>query len=100
MPNSTTSRIDQSETDSRNRRAANKAVAVSAIGPALTGFLELAVSLMTHSVGLLGDAIHNLSDVQTSLVDFLGFFITKRATSEHYSYRYDRAEDIAGLRRQ
>jgi hypothetical protein len=37
-----------------------------------TGLIELALAVLTGSVGLLGDAIHNLSDVSTSAVVFLG----------------------------
>ncbi len=58
--------------DAKDRRAANRAVAVSAIGLAATGLIELALAIVTGSVGLLGDAIHNLSDVSTSAVVFLG----------------------------
>jgi len=40
---------------------------------AATGLVELLLAVLTGSVGLLGDAIHNLSDVSTSAVVFLGF---------------------------
>lgn len=59
--------------DARDRREANQAVAVSAVGLAATGLIELLLAILTGSVGLLGDAIHNLSDVSTSAVVFLGF---------------------------
>lgn len=80
-----------------HRAAANRAVAVSAVGLALTGAIELAIALFTGSVALLGDALHNLSDVSTSLVVFLGFWISKRKPSPTHPYGYERAEDIAGL---
>ena len=48
-------------------------MAVSALGLAATGLIELLLAVVTGSVGLLGDAIHNLSDVSTSAVVFLGF---------------------------
>jgi cation diffusion facilitator family transporter len=80
-----------------HRAAANRAVAVSAVGLALTGAIELAIALFTGSVALLGDALHNLSDVSTSLVVFLGFWISKRGPSPTHPYGYERAEDIAGL---
>jgi cation diffusion facilitator family transporter len=83
--------------EARDRRDANKAVVVSAIGLAVTGGIELAVSVLTGSVALLGDAIHNLSDVSTSAVIFLGFWFSKREPTRTYSYGYERAEDIAGL---
>jgi divalent metal cation (Fe/Co/Zn/Cd) transporter len=59
--------------DAEHRRAANRAVAVSAVGLGITGLLEVAIALVSGSVGLLGDALHNLSDVSTSLVVFCGF---------------------------
>ncbi|GAC1596797.1 MAG: cation diffusion facilitator family transporter [Acidimicrobiales bacterium] len=83
--------------DSSDRHDANKAVAVSAGGLAITGLLELAIALLTGSVGLLGDALHNLSDVSTSLVVFVGFKVSKRAATPSNSYGYERAEDLAGL---
>lgn len=83
--------------DTAERRLANRAVGVSAVGLAVTGLLELAVALITGSVGLLGDALHNLSDVSTSAVVFLGFRISKRSPTERYPYGWERAEDLAGL---
>ncbi|HCU96136.1 MAG TPA: cation transporter [Actinobacteria bacterium] len=83
--------------DTGHRRAANRAVAVSAAGLALTGAIELAIALVTGSVALLGDAIHNLSDVSTSAVVFLGFWVSRKAATRAYPYGYERAEDLAGL---
>ena len=80
-----------------HRRAANRAVAISALGLAVTGGVELALALLTGSVALLGDALHNLADVSTSAVVFLGFHISKRPASRAYPYGYERAEDLAGL---
>ena len=54
--------------DADERRQANRAIAVSAIGLGATGLVELLLAVFTGSVGLLGDAIHNLSDVSTSAV--------------------------------
>jgi Co/Zn/Cd efflux system component len=64
--------------DVKDRREADRAVAVSAIGLAATGVIELLLAIVTGSVGLLGDAIHNLSDVSTSAVVFLGFRLSRR----------------------
>ena len=85
------------ERDREHRRLANRAVAVSAVGLGLTGAIELAVALVTGSVGLLGDALHNLSDVSTSAVVYFGFAMSKRAATPRYPYGYQRAEDLAGL---
>lgn len=80
-----------------HRRDANRAVGVSAVGLALTGGIELALAIVTGSVALLSDALHNLSDVSTSAVVFLGFRISKRKPTPGYPYGYERAEDLAGL---
>jgi cation diffusion facilitator family transporter len=83
--------------DADERRRANRAVAVSAIGLGVTGVAELLLALLTGSVGLLGDAIHNLSDVSTSAVVFLGFRLSRRPPTERYPYGLERAEDLAGV---
>jgi cation diffusion facilitator family transporter len=83
--------------DAQDRREANRAIAVSAIGLAATGVIELLLAVLTGSVGLLGDAIHNLSDVSTSAVVFLGFRLSRRPPSERYPYGLERAEDLAGI---
>jgi cation diffusion facilitator family transporter len=83
--------------EAEHRMAANRALALSALGLAATGAAELALAILTHSVGLLSDALHNLSDVSTSALVFFGFRISKRPPSARFSYGYERAEDLAGL---
>ncbi len=67
------------------------------MGLAITGLVELAVALLSGSVGLLGDALHNLSDVSTSAVVFVGFRLSKRPAEASHPYGWERAEDLAGL---
>ncbi|HEV2259159.1 MAG TPA: cation diffusion facilitator family transporter [Streptosporangiaceae bacterium] len=83
--------------DAGERRQANHAVAVSAVGLGITGLVELLLAVVTGSVGLLGDAIHNLSDVSTSAVVFLGFRLSRRPPTGRYPYGLERAEDLAGV---
>jgi cation diffusion facilitator family transporter len=83
--------------DRVDRREAHRAIGVSAIGLALTGLVELAIAALTGSVGLVSDALHNLSDVSTSLVVFAGFRISKRPATASHPYGWERAEDLAGL---
>ena len=89
--------LAHSRDDAGERRQANRAVAVSALGLGATGLVELLLALLTASVGLLGDAIHNLSDVSTSAVVFLGFRLSRRPPTEKYPYGLERAEDLAGI---
>jgi cation diffusion facilitator family transporter len=83
--------------DAAERRQADRAVGVSALGLAVTGAVELLIAVLTGSVGLLGDALHNLSDVSTSLLVFLGFRVSKRAATDRHPYGFERAEDLAGV---
>ncbi len=83
--------------DAGERRQANRAIALSAVGLALTGLIELAIALVSGSVALLGDALHNLSDVSTSALVFVGFRASRRIPTERYPYGYERAEDLAGI---
>jgi cation diffusion facilitator family transporter len=83
--------------DAGDRHLANRAVSLSAVGLAVTGLIELALALISGSVGLLGDALHNLSDVSTSLAVFVGFRASRRTATEEYPYGLERAEDLAGV---
>jgi cation diffusion facilitator family transporter len=67
------------------------------VGLALTGAVELFVALLSGSVALLGDALHNLSDVSTSLAVFVGFRASRKKATDRYTYGYERAEDLAGI---
>jgi cation diffusion facilitator family transporter len=87
----------RSHDDAQDRRGANRAIGLSAVGLGLAGLVELAFALLSGSVGLLGDALHNLSDTSTSAAVWLGFRISKRPPSPSHPYGYERAEDVAGL---
>ena len=79
------------------RRRANRAILVSAIGLAVTGLIELVIAMVSGSVALLGDALHNLSDVSTSVLVFVGFRASRKLASDRFPYGYERAEDLAGI---
>lgn len=83
--------------DAGERRQANRAVGVSALGLLATGLVELAIALLSGSVALLSDALHNLSDVSTSVLVFVGFRASRRRATDRYPYGYERAEDLAGV---
>ncbi len=83
--------------ESTDRRDANRAIGFSALGLGATGLAELAIALVSGSVGLLGDALHNLSDMSTSLVVFVGLRISRRPATKSHPYGWERAEDLAGL---
>lgn len=83
--------------DAAERRQADHAVGVSAVGLTITGVLELVIALLSGSVALLGDALHNLADVSTSAVVFVGFRASRKSGDDTHPYGYERAEDLAGV---
>jgi cation diffusion facilitator family transporter len=94
---STTFVLPDRRADAAERQEAVRALGVSAAGLAVTGLIELGIAILSGSVALLGDALHNLSDVSTSLAVFVGFRVSRRVANERYPYGYDRSEDLAGI---
>lgn len=63
----------------------------------LTALVQLAVVLLSGSVGLLADTIHNFADASTALPLWLAFSLSRRAPTRRYTYGFGRAEDLAGI---
>lgn len=62
-----------------------------------TTILQLAVVLISGSVALLADTIHNFSDALTAVPLWIAFMLGRRIPTRRYTYGYGRAEDLAGL---
>ena len=73
------------------------AVKVSFIALSLTALVQLGIVVLTDSVGLLADTIHNFSDALTAVPLFLAFRLSRRPSNRRYTYGYHRAEDLAGV---
>jgi cation diffusion facilitator family transporter len=62
-----------------------------------TTVLQFLVVLISGSVALLADTIHNFSDALTAVPLWIAFILGRRAASRRYTYGYGRAEDLAGI---
>ena len=62
-----------------------------------TAIVQLAVVLLSGSVALLGDTIHNFADALTALPLGVAFLLGRRAATRRYTYGLGRAEDLAGV---
>lgn len=62
-----------------------------------TALLQIVIVVLTGSVALLADTIHNFSDALTSIPLWIAFVLGRRAATRSYTYGYRRAEDLAGL---
>jgi cation diffusion facilitator family transporter len=63
----------------------------------VTAALQAAVVLVSGSVALLGDTLHNLADALTAVPLGIAFLLGRRPATRAYTYGFGRAEDLAGL---
>jgi cation diffusion facilitator family transporter len=63
----------------------------------VTALVQTVIVVVTGSVALLADTIHNFSDALTAVPLFIAFRLGRRAANRRYTYGYRRAEDLAGL---
>ncbi|QTE31196.1 cation diffusion facilitator family transporter [Pengzhenrongella sicca] len=62
-----------------------------------TTVLQLLVVLVSGSVALLADTIHNFADALTAVPLWIAFVLGRRSPDRRYTFGYGRAEDLAGL---
>jgi len=74
-----------------------RAVKISLVVLLLTAVAQAIVVVVTGSVALLADTIHNFSDALTAVPLWIAFVLGRRAASRRYTYGYGRAEDLAGV---
>jgi cation diffusion facilitator family transporter len=74
-----------------------RAVKISLAGLGVTAIAQLIVVVVTGSVALLADTIHNFSDALTAVPLWIAFVLSRRAANRRYTYGYGRAEDLAGV---
>src|SRR5450755_4016081 len=74
-----------------------RAVKISLVALGVTALLQVLVVVVSGSVALLADTIHNFSDALTAVPLWIAFVLSRRAASRRYTYGYGRMEDLAGL---
>src|SRR3954447_12574264 len=74
-----------------------RAVKISLIALLVTAVAQLVVVVLTSSVALLADTIHNFSDALTAVPLWIAFVLGRRRPTRRYTYGYGRSEDIAGI---
>lgn len=73
------------------------AVKWSFVGLMITALLQVGVVILSGSVALLADTIHNFADAATALPLGLAFWLNRRPPTPRFSYGYGRVEDLAGV---
>jgi cation diffusion facilitator family transporter len=74
-----------------------RAVKISLIALGLTAGFQVVILVISGSIALAADTIHNFSDALTAIPLWIAFVLGRRAATKRYTYGYGRAEDLAGL---
>ncbi|MDV3136697.1 hypothetical protein DQP55_17225 [Mycolicibacterium sp. GF69] len=74
-----------------------RAVKISLLALAATSVAQVLIVVISGSVALLADTIHNFSDALTAIPLWIAFALGTKAATRRYTYGFGRAEDLAGL---
>ncbi len=74
-----------------------RAVKISLLALGVTAIAQAVIVVLTGSVALLADTIHNFSDALTAIPLWIAFVLGRRRPTKAYTYGYGRAEDLAGI---
>ncbi|WP_239153453.1 cation diffusion facilitator family transporter [Virgisporangium aliadipatigenens] len=78
-------------------RAGMRALWISLLALGLTAGAQAFVVVLSGSVALLGDTLHNVADALTAVPLGIAFVVGRRLADRRYTYGYGRAEDLAGI---
>src|SRR5215212_9754703 len=73
------------------------AVKWSFVGLFATALVQIVVVVLSGSIALLSDTIHNFGDAATAVPLCIAFALTRLGASRRFPYGYGRVEDLAGV---
>ena len=62
-----------------------------------TALVQIIVVVLSGSIALLSDTIHNFGDAATAIPLWIAFALSRLGTSRRFTYGYGRFEDLAGV---
>nr|WP_228498050.1 cation diffusion facilitator family transporter [Frigoribacterium sp. VKM Ac-1396] len=74
-----------------------RAVKISLFVLLATTLLQAVLVVVTGSVALLSDTIHNFADALTAVPLWIAFVLGRRVATRRHTFGFGRAEDLAGL---
>src|SRR5215217_7532203 len=63
----------------------------------ITALVQVVVVVLSGSVALLSDTIHNFGDALTALPLWVAFALSRLGASRRFTFGYGRVEDLAGV---
>lgn len=73
------------------------AIKWSFFGLLVTALFQVVIVLLSGSVALLADTIHNVGDAATAIPLWIAFTLARKKPSKRFTYGYGRVEDLAGV---
>ncbi len=73
------------------------AIKWSFIGLFITALFQIVIVLLSGSVALLADTVHNFGDAATAIPLWVAFALARLKPSRRFSYGLGRVEDLAGV---
>ncbi|OBA57570.1 hypothetical protein A5647_24120 [Mycobacterium sp. 1100029.7] len=74
-----------------------RAVKTSLLVLGLTALAQIVIVVLSGSIALAADTIHNFSDALTAVPLWIAFALSTKAATRRYTYGFGRAEDLAGF---
>jgi cation diffusion facilitator family transporter len=74
-----------------------RAVKISLLVLGVTAIAQIAIVIISGSIALAADTIHNFSDALTAVPLWIAFALSTKAATRRYTYGFGRVEDLAGL---
>ena len=74
-----------------------RAVKISLLVLGATALAQIVIVVMSGSIALAADTIHNFSDALTAVPLWIAFALSTKAATRRYTYGFGKVEDLAGL---
>lgn len=81
----------------RDNELGIRTVKLALLALGITTLLQIGIVVISGSVALLGDTVHNLGDALNSVPLLIAFVLARRRATRRFTYGFGRAEDVAGL---
>jgi cation diffusion facilitator family transporter len=74
-----------------------RAVKLSLLVLGATAMAQIVIVVISGSIALAADTIHNFSDALTAVPLWIAFALSTKAATRRYTYGFGKVEDVAGL---
>lgn len=88
---------DKTDTALESSSRGMRVLAISFAALTATALVQAVIVMLSGSVALLGDTLHNFADALTAVPLAIAFSLGRRVATRRFTYGYGRAEDLAGV---